>query len=111
VVPRPSGSTRLMERSFKLTEFREQIVDSDFCEPEGTLETAVAKIEAEILEVDRIGRTDSFYDFGGTSLKAIRICARIERETGYRALPLWLFDTDVLADFVQRLEVEGAPSQ
>jgi hypothetical protein len=100
-----------MERRFTLTEFREEIVDSEFCEPEGTLEITVAKVQAEVLGVDRIGRTDSFYDFGGTSLQAIRICTRIERETGYRALPVWLFDTDVLADFVQRLEAEGATSQ
>lgn len=88
-----------------MTECREQLIDSEFQEPEGTLETAIAKILAEILDVDRVGRTDSFYDFSGTSLQAIRICARIERETGHHALPLWLFETDVLADFARRLRI------
>jgi len=87
-----------------LSENREQFVDTEFQAPEGPIESAVARIQAVVLGVDRVGRTDSFYDFGGTSLQAIRICARIERETGRRALPAWLFDTDVLADFAGRLE-------
>jgi hypothetical protein len=89
-----------------LSECREDFVDSEFEAPQGALETAVAQIEAEILGVDRFGRADSFYDFGGTSLQAIRICARIERDVGHRALPIWLFETDVLADFVKRLQAE-----
>ena len=90
-----------------LIECREQHADNEYETPEGSLEAAVAHIEAEILGVDRVGRADSFYDFGGTSLQAIRICARIEREIGNRALPAWLFETDVLADFVKRLETDG----
>ena len=91
----------------KLISSREQFSDDKFREPEGSLEAAIARIQAEVLEVDRIGRTDSFYDFGGTSLHAVRICARIEREVGYRAQPLWLFESDMLADFAKRLETEG----
>ena len=90
-----------------MTECREQLADNDFEAPEGSLEMAIAQIQAEILGVDRVGRTDSFYDFGGTSLQAIRICARIERDLGNRALPAWLFETDVLADFAQRLATAG----
>lgn len=90
-----------------MIECREQHADNDFEMPEGSLEVAIAHIQAEILGVDRVGRADSFYDFGGTSLQAIRICARIEREIGSRALPAWLFETDVLADFAQRIETEG----
>lgn len=88
---------------------REQFVDTEFEAPRGTLETTVARIQAEVLGVDKFGRTDSFYDFGGTSLEAIRICTRIEQETGYEGLPVWLFETDILADFVARLENDGNP--
>jgi acyl carrier protein len=93
-----------------LIECREQHAENDYEAPAGSLEEAVAHIQAEILGVDRVGRTDSFYDFGGTSLQAIRICARIEREIGSRVLPAWLFETDVLADFVHRLETDGQSS-
>lgn len=92
-----------------LTEIRAQLVDTDYEPPRGALETTVARIEAEVLDVDRVGRSDSFYDFGGTSLQAIRICTRIERETGRQAQPIWLFDSDVLSDFTERLRLAAVP--
>lgn len=90
-----------------MTESREEMVDTEYVAPEGDLEQEVASISAEVLEVSRVGRTDSFYDFGTTSLQAVRICARIQRQTRISALPVWLFDNDVLADFVQRLREAG----
>jgi hypothetical protein len=91
-----------------LTETREELIDTDYEPPEGPLETTVARITAEVLDIDRIGRADSFYDFGGTSLQAIRICTRIERETGRQARPDWLFDTDILSEFASRLKSPAA---
>jgi hypothetical protein len=86
-----------------MIECREQFLDSSYEEPRGELEAALATIVANVLEVDRVGREDSFYDFGGTSLQAIRICARIERDLGYRIMPVWLFESDVLAEFAARV--------
>lgn len=86
------------------------MVDTAFEAPDGDFESAIADILADILGIDRIGRGDSFYDFGGTSLQAIRICARIERELGRRALPIWLFENDVLADFAERVTKDGQPT-
>jgi acyl carrier protein len=54
-----------------------------------------------------MGRTDSFFDFGGTSMDAIKICARIEAEAGYQMPPHWLFENDVLADLVLRISSEA----
>lgn len=86
---------------------REDFVETDFEAPLGELESAVADISAEVLGLDRISRSDSFYDFGTTSLQAIRICARIERQAGIKAEPVWLFSNDILADFVKQLEADG----
>jgi hypothetical protein len=82
---------------------REDFVDAPFEAPEGDLEQAVAEIMASVLDVDRIGRDDSFYDFSGTSLQAIRVCARVESTLGLKALPLWLFENDVVSDFAAEL--------
>lgn len=90
-----------------MSERREEFIDTEYVAPQGELEACVARILAEVLGVDLIGRNDSFYDFNGTSLQAIRICARIEREAGYRAQPLWMFEDDVLANFVSRLTTHG----
>ncbi len=91
-----------------MPESREQFVDTEFEAPRDPLESLVAKIQAEVLDIDRVGRSDSFYDFGGTSLQAIRICARVERDIGCKALPVWLFESDILSDFVQRLDGAAA---
>lgn len=87
---------------------REQFVSHSFEHPAGDTEAAVSRILADVLEVDCVGRTDSFYDFGGTSLQAIRICARIEAELGCQVQPVWLFTNDVLTDFVAQLEAQAA---
>lgn len=91
-----------------MSESREQFVDSDFEEPDGDVEESVSRVFAEVLDIDRIGRMDSFYDFGGTSLAAIKICARLEHEFGWRAQPDWLFISDVVADFARKVRSESA---
>ena len=91
-----------------MSESREQFVDHAFDEPLGETEATVSAILADVLGIDRMGRSDSFYDFGGTSLQAIRICARIEAEIGCPAQPEWLFTNDVLADLAAKLDAERA---
>ncbi|MFJ3601103.1 MULTISPECIES: phosphopantetheine-binding protein [unclassified Streptomyces] len=90
-----------------MTAGRDDFVEAPYEPPRDELEKQVAKIVAEVLGVDRVGRDDSFYDFGGTSLQAIRICARIERGLGMKALPLWFFSHDILHEFVQELRTKA----
>lgn len=84
-------------------------MDSEFEQPVGWLETSVAGVEAQVLGIDRFGRSDSFFDFDGTSMDAIQICARIEAETGFQVPPHWLFENDVLSDLVRRIQAEAEP--
>lgn len=86
---------------------RDDLLDNGFEQPEGWLETSVAQVAAQVLQVDRIGRSDSLFDFDATSMDALKICARIEAEAGYRVPPHWLFESDVLADLVSRIEAEA----
>jgi acyl carrier protein len=87
-----------------MSESRGQFVDHAFEEPRGDLEQSIARIIAEVLDIDHVGRTDSFYDFGGTSLEAIRICARLEYELVCQAQPVWLFTSDIIADFAHKVQ-------
>lgn len=82
---------------------REDYADAPYVACSDGLEQSVAEIMADVLDVDRVSRTDSFYDFAGTSLQAIRLCARIESSLGLKALPLWLLSNDLLQDFVAEL--------
>src|SRR4029450_699514 len=45
--------------------------------PQGPGEQTLADIWAELLEVDRVGRQDSFFALGGHSLLAVRLLSRI----------------------------------
>ncbi|MCY1271539.1 Linear gramicidin synthase subunit B [compost metagenome] len=55
--------------------------------PQGELEGRIAAIWAEVLEVERVGRGDNFFDLGGHSLLAAQASARVELELGIE-LPL-----------------------
>jgi acyl carrier protein len=88
---------------------RQDFVTTEFQPAASSLEASVARIQAEVLGVDRMGRSDSFFDFGGTSMDAITICARIEAEVGYRIPPHWLFETDIVAELVLRISSEAQP--
>lgn len=90
---------------------RDDLLDSGFEQPVGWLETSVARVAAQVLQVDRIGRSDSLFDFDATSMDALKICARIEAEAGYQVPPHWLFESDVVADLVTRIEAEAPTAE
>ena len=52
----------------------------EFVAPRNELESALYRIVTEILETDRIGVTDDFFDFGGDSLRAIEYVAKAHNE-------------------------------
>ncbi|MFI2369916.1 phosphopantetheine-binding protein [Streptomyces sp. NPDC018833] len=90
---------------------RENFTDIPYREPVGTPAADVAQIMANVLGVDRVGLDDSFYDFGGTSLQAIRVCVRIEQATGHALSPVSFFEHDVLADLVDLLDSAQAAAR
>ncbi|SFI12859.1 non-ribosomal peptide synthetase, partial [Bradyrhizobium sp. Gha] len=44
--------------------------------PQGSVETALAQIWAELLDIERIGRNDHFFELGGHSLLAVQMLSR-----------------------------------
>lgn len=63
------------------------------------VEDVVLSVVAEVTGAGPHRLTDNFYDFGGTSLDAIRICLRVGRELGLDVTPETLLDSDDLAGF------------
>ncbi len=51
-------------------------------DPVGTVERCLAGIFGEVLNLDRVGRDEHFFDLGGHSLLAMRVVARIADELG-----------------------------
>ncbi|TYP15978.1 non-ribosomal peptide synthase/polyketide synthase [Xenorhabdus doucetiae] len=53
------------------------VVTRDYEPPQGQIETDLAQIWQELLELERISRHDHFFELGGHSLMAVRLITRI----------------------------------
>src|SRR5262249_45143411 len=65
--------------------------------PVGETESTLARVWAEVLQLDRVGRQDNFFELGGHSLLAVRLIERMRRE-GLSADVRALFTSPTLAE-------------
>lgn len=54
----------------------------DYEVPQGEVETTLARIWAEVLSVERVGRHDNFFELGGHSLNATMLVSRVRFSLG-----------------------------
>jgi amino acid adenylation domain-containing protein len=92
-----------------------QRVERAYEAPAAGLESALAQIWREVLEVARVGRGDHFFEIGGHSLAAVRVATRVADRLGRDVPVRALFETPLLAQYAQRVasaatvETSGAP--
>jgi amino acid adenylation domain-containing protein len=55
---------------------------NDYEAPRTVLEKQMARIWSEVLEIDQVGATDSFFDLGGDSLRATQVVSRLSDRHG-----------------------------
>nr|WP_231867512.1 non-ribosomal peptide synthetase [Pseudomonas sp. CCOS 191] len=72
--------------------------------PQGTLETTLAAIWAEVLGLARVGRDDHFFALGGHSLLVMRVLARVRQDLAREVAPALLFENPRLKDFAEHLQ-------
>jgi amino acid adenylation domain-containing protein len=79
---------------------QEFVSEQDYEAPQGEQEENLAKIWAEVLGVERVGRNDNFFELGGNSLAAMRVVAEIRRHYGI-SIPLRsVFEFSILKELV-----------
>ncbi|WP_018905482.1 non-ribosomal peptide synthetase [Variovorax paradoxus] len=81
---------------------------TDFAEPQGEVETALAAIWSEVLGVERAGRHDNFFELGGHSLLAVQLVSGARRRFGIE-LPLrTVFEQPSLMAFAAAVSAAAA---
>jgi acyl-coenzyme A synthetase/AMP-(fatty) acid ligase/aryl carrier-like protein len=78
-----------------------------YAAPEGETEILLARLWAELLGVERVGRHDNFFELGGHSLLAVSLTARLRQE-GLEADVRALFEQPTLAGYAaitDRMEI------
>jgi amino acid adenylation domain-containing protein len=76
----------------------------EFVAPRTPLEASVAEIWAEVLEVERVGAHDGFFDLGGHSLLIMRIVARVRAEFGVELSIRALFAASTVEGMAAEIE-------
>ncbi|HEX7241467.1 MAG TPA: condensation domain-containing protein, partial [Longimicrobiaceae bacterium] len=75
--------------------------------PVAGTEAMVARVWAELLRVERVGRWDHFFELGGHSLLAVQVVSRVRQALEVEVALGDLFQRPVLADFARGLESAG----
>lgn len=75
-------------------------IKDDFIPPENATERQLAEIWSSILRVDRVSRTDNFFDLGGDSILNIQIVALAQKQ-GLAITPQMIFDYPTVAELAQ----------
>jgi thioesterase domain-containing protein/acyl carrier protein len=82
---------------------------TDYVAPNGAMETHLAAILESVLNVDQVGRKDSFFELGGGSLQAIDLLMRVEKELGVVLPPSTIIDHPTLEQFAALLTGNTRP--
>jgi acyl carrier protein len=71
--------------------------------PAGQTEELLAQIWKEVLAVERIGRSVSFFQIGGSSLRAIQVISRVYKTFGVRLIIGDIFNNPTLAKLAGKI--------
>ena len=78
----------------------------DYVAPATPIEVELADLWSTILEVDRVGRHDDFFDLGGASLSALEVVAAAERRFATDLPDTLVFRHRTLGEFAAAVDVE-----
>jgi amino acid adenylation domain-containing protein len=95
----PMGTNGKVDRA-ALLDLADTPRGTPYIAPRTPMEAAFAAVLAEVLDHERVGVTDDFFELGGNSLAAARVANRLREEYNLPITVRTLFDHPVLADLV-----------
>lgn len=99
----PLGPTGKMQR-IGMADRLASFMETPYALPSSPMERMLAKMIAEALKLDRVGRHDNFFALGGDSLLATRLVTQIDQRLGSRLPAATLFQSPTVASLARRLE-------
>lgn len=85
----PNG--KIDRKALPMPESNRILSDNDYSAPDGTTEEKLIALWQEILQLERIGVNDNFFDLGGHSLLLMQVSSRIEKELAKKVSVMELF--------------------
>ncbi|MGW8651113.1 amino acid adenylation domain-containing protein, partial [Nocardia salmonicida] len=85
---------------------RPELRQATYRAPITETEQLVASAFARVLDLDRIGMDDNFFDLGGNSLTAVQLSSRLSEALGSAVPVAWFFTDPTPAVVVERLRAE-----
>ncbi len=76
---------------------------ADWLAPRDELELDLARLWAEVLDLDRVGVADNFFDLGGDSVRAVRLVSALQRRLDRPISLAALLDTPTVAGLAAAL--------
>ena len=94
----PSG--KLDRKSFDPPSTQRPDIGVEFVAPKTDDEKKLAQLWAEILQIDRAGTQDNFFEFGGNSIRAVKLIAAAKKELGIEVSGAEFFDNPTMEAFL-----------
>jgi len=98
---------KIDKKNLPAPEYIRQDAEVQLRKPETETEKAVAKVWSEVLQIEKIGIDDNFFEMGGTSIMAVKVIAEIEKSTGRRFPLSVLFEYSTVEKFAKLLNEGG----
>lgn len=76
----------------------------EYVAPRTSLEKKLAKIWTEVLNIDKIGINDDFFERGGHSLKGIQLMSRVFEECDVELPIMFLYENSTIKEMAEALE-------
>ena len=80
-----------------------RVLRGEYVAPRDELESLIARVWSEVLEVPRVGREENFFHLGGHSLVATQAASRLASVLPVELTVMWIFEDSTVALLAERV--------